>query len=461
MAQGPTIHKRVVGGPPSDLPERPLEYPGKPLSRRFDPLEQTRKFEETKSESPDKVARTAPFKPVSSINFPDKDIHIAPVSNMRPRGLQPVALGGTLLLPVGGSGLYDLSDDIRRPLEARLDRVTGLPKKAPPEISPKPENKLYPKPKTPETGKSTSAEALHSELENVKKLAREEISKREGETQVPETPNAAAPVQPTPQPTVIAEPSQNPIVETPLQEPQAEPTKTVTPITHVPIPTTEPVQIPQGIEPPQTIKQPETPPQPTTKPEEETRRLLTEAEKLEKQLSHLREGITASVQQSQEKVQEPPTPPIPDPHVSQIEQLVTEKTQLETKVSELSNTYNEELQRRRGVERQLETAAKDFDRKLQHIQIEKTNLLGRLKKIEEQGSEIAQGKIKEEQLIQEVSGLKSQLASVEKERDESNSRLQKLESLVKEIGSKEQQEKARKSNGRKRHEGRGGSDKSD
>jgi hypothetical protein len=50
MPDGPVIPKRVmVGAPPSDLPDEPLSYPGKPLAHRFLPTEKARRVEEERS----------------------------------------------------------------------------------------------------------------------------------------------------------------------------------------------------------------------------------------------------------------------------------------------------------------------------------------------------------------------------------------------------------------------------
>ncbi len=435
MAQGPVVPKRtLVGGPPSGLPDKPLEYPGKPLSRRFNPLEQTRKFEEPKPDSPNKMAVSTPFTPVSSIPFPDKNVHIAPVSNMQPRGLQPVGIRGTVLLPVGGSGLYDLSDEISGPLEARLGRVTEVPKKPLPEISPQPEKQFYPRKPSALARPTVTPEILNTELENLRKIAREELAKREGRDQPATPPITSTPVQPLIQ---VSQPAEQPkTAPTPTQilENQAVPT---VPETAVPLPPPQQVQKPPLVSEP--TSQVAIPSQPLSKPEEETQRLLAEAEKLETQLSQLREGITTSVQVAQETKEAAEAKQVPDQHPAQIDNLEAEKTRLQTQVNSLETSSNEELQKRRSLEGALETQASDFKRQLQHTQIEKTNFLGRIKKLEEQGPQLEKQQAQEKKHLQEISDLKSQVADTLKERDKAYARLQKLEALVKEIGSKERE----------------------
>jgi hypothetical protein len=438
MAQGPVVQKRVmVGGPPSDLPDKPLEYPGKPLSRRYNPLDQTRKFEEAKPDSPNKMAVSTPFKPVSSIPFPDKNVHIAPVSNMQPRGLQPVGLRGSLLLPVGGAGLYDLSDEIRGPLEARLDRVTSVPRKPLPEISPQPEGQLFPKKPSAPTQATVTSEALHTELENLKTLARKELAQREGAVVQPVPPSSVAAATSTTQIPQTTVPPQTAPAPTSSLEAQAQPVEPVAPKKIEPLPPTQPAQREPGVA--QPVAAPVIPSQPAPKPEEETQRLLGEAEKLESQLSQLREGITTNITEAEASKEVGKE--LAQRYEAQIGKLTSEKNNLQKRFDELSNSYNGEVQKRRDIERQLETQTKDFGTQLQHIQIEKTNLLGQIKNLEEKSGELAESQTQEERRIQEITLLKSQVARAEKGRDEANARLQKLEAWVKELGIREREEK--------------------
>src|SRR4030042_3938830 len=129
-AEGPVVHKRfLVGGPPSDLPDDRLSYPGKPLTHRFIPTESIRRVEVARAPDQPKLATDIPFKPVASVGYPDKKIHLAPVSNIRSRGLQPPALSGTVTLPAGAAKVFELSDDLRRPLETRFGRLATPPEK--------------------------------------------------------------------------------------------------------------------------------------------------------------------------------------------------------------------------------------------------------------------------------------------------------------------------------------------
>jgi hypothetical protein len=440
MAQGPVVQKRVmVGGPPSDLPDKPLEYPGKPLSRRYNPLDQTRKFEEAKPDSPNKVAVSTPFKPVSSIPFPDKNVHIAPVSNMQPRGLQPVGLRGSLLLPVGGAGLYDLSDEIRGPLEARLDRVTNVPRKPLPEISPQSEKQLFPKKPSAPTQAAVAPETLHTELENLKTLARKELAQREGAVVQHVPPSSVAATISTTQVPQTTMPPQTEDVRTPILETQVQAVEPVTPKKVEPLP---PIQPPQReLEVAQPVAAPVVPSQPAPKPEEETQRLLGEAQKLESQLSQLREGITTNIMEAESSKEAGKE--LAQRYDAQIGKLTLENNNLQKRFAELSNSYNEEVQKKHNIERQLETQTKDFGTQLQHIQIEKTNLLGQIKNLEEKSGEFAESQAQEKRQIQEITLLKSQVARAEKERDEANARLQKLEGWVKELGIREREERGK------------------
>ena len=469
MEQGPFIRRRTaVGGPPSDLPEQPLLYPGKPLTRRFIPSNQSRKFEEDNSDDENKVAKSSPFTPVVSIGFTDKSVHIGPVVNEYPRSLTPIALSGRLLLPTPGAGIFELPDDIRRPLEARIGRLTtGVGK-------PAASTATSTDTKTTQTQPVESAEApqasvetanLNTELEKLREVARQELSKRQGRNQLQE-----------------ALPSGATNLTTALKTPPTQ--ETVTEI--IPeVPTTE---TPESISP---------------KPEDETQKLLSEAEKLEAELSKLHSVIPTTEPAPETKEPLPPIPtpqhpppPVPavpvqtkDEHLDQIDQLTTEKdelsaqaaelrsyneesasrvSQLNTEKNELSNklaqisssaeeqlnrirqleaeentlsakftelesAYQEEIQKKQGLENQIKTLTQDFDRQSTQMAIEKTNLFDEVQKLRKGATEASQTREENEK---ELTRLKSELTTTQTQRDNAKEQVKNIDSLLRELGSK-------------------------
>ncbi|OGY27270.1 MAG: hypothetical protein A2Z42_00210 [Candidatus Woykebacteria bacterium RBG_19FT_COMBO_43_10] len=469
MEQGPIIRRRTaVGGPPSDLPEQPLLYPGTPLTRRFIPATQTRKFEEANSDDENKVAKSSPFTPVVSIGFADKSVHIGPVVNEYPRSLTPVALSGRLLLPARGAGIFELPDDIRRPLEARIGRLTtGMGK-------PAASTATSTGTKTTPTQPVESAEApqasvetanLNTELEKLREVARQELSKRQGRGQLQE----ALPAVVTNLPTAPQEsPTQETVTEIISEVPTAETTEKISP-----------------------------------KPEDETQKLLSEAEKLEAELSKLQSVIPTTEPAPETKEPLPPIPilqhpppsvpavpgPTKDEHLDQIDQLTTEKnelsaqaaelrsskeegashiSQLNAEINELSNklaqisssdeerlnrvrqleaekntlsakfaelesAYQEEIQKKQGLENQIKTLTQDFDRQSTQMTIEKTNLFDEVQKLRKGAAEASQSLEENEK---ELSRLNSELTTTQTQRDTAKEQVKNIDSLLRELGSK-------------------------
>jgi len=469
MEQGPFIRRRTaVGGPPSDLPEQPLLYPGTPLTRRFIPPTQARKFEEDNSDDENKVAKSSPFTPVVSIGFADKSVHIGPVVNEYPRSLTPVALSGRLLLPARGAGIFELPDDIRRPLEVRIGRLTtGVGKPAASTATSTDTKTTQPQPLETAEAPQASVETanLNTELEKLRETARQELSKRQGRNQLQE----ALPAVVNNLPTAPQEP--------PTQE-------TVTEITSE-VPTTE---TPENISP---------------KPEDETQKLLSEAEKLEAELSKLHSVIptTEPPPDTKESLPPIPTPQHPPPSVpavlvqtkdehldkldrltteknelsaqvaelgssneeraSRITQLTTEKNELSDKLSQLSTSneeqlnrirqledekntlsakfvelesaHQEEIQKRQGLENQIETLTQDFNRQSTQMTIEKTNLFDEVQKLRKGATEASHTREENEK---ELSRLNSELTTTQTQRDTAKEQVKHIDSLLRELGSK-------------------------
>jgi hypothetical protein len=392
-SEGPVVHKRIlVGGPPSDLPDKPLVYPGKPLAHRFLPTEQVRRVEQAKFSEQPRLATATPFKPVAQVAYPDKNIYLAPVSNVRSRNIQPTALRGTVTLPVSSAGVFEISEELRRPLEARLDsarqarleRLSAPPEK---EAPPSPETKNFVPAKLAQEAAPSPIESTRTELERLKELAIKELSARQSLE-----PPKPLPAKEAPSPT-LSEPGSK----------FAFPIKEAAPEINLAVRSEGAVEVGTDAE---------------------TRRLLSEAERLEAELANLHQGILPKGE-----VAEAPAKAV-DEHLAQINQLVSDKTQLLKKVNELTTAYNEEVTKWRASETRLETLTRDFDRQLQEIRIEKTNLTDQLKTIQGESGDWQQKQSQFEKQTEELANLRSQLAVVGGERDDAKEHLKKLEALI-------------------------------
>src|SRR3990170_1171465 len=131
--------------------------------------------EEQIGKSPDYIASEHNFKPVASVRFPDKNIHVVPLSNTKVRGVTPVGLSGSVTLPVRGERVFDLGEGIREPLEKRLGRLleNATTKIAGP-------TDLGQNASTQETSNSNAA-YVKTELDKLRELAKQELSKRQGQ----------------------------------------------------------------------------------------------------------------------------------------------------------------------------------------------------------------------------------------------------------------------------------------
>ncbi|MCH7541796.1 hypothetical protein IH981_03450 [Patescibacteria group bacterium] len=442
MARGPTFRKRTtLGGPPTDLPEQPLVYPGKPLAHRYTPTETSRRFEEPISSDQNKLAGDTPFTPVASINFIDKNIHIGPIGNEHPRSLTPIALSGRVLLPRRGAGIFELPEEIRGPLEARIGRLSPTAVIPDPQATtPSMEAAALPQQEAdaPATQQTTNTRGVHTELEKLRELARQELAKRQSADQTqPSTPPLTSQI--STQPVISSEQSSQP-VESPTVEKTPE-TRVFQSQTSIPS-KSEAAKI-------------------SPKPEDETLKLLSEAKKLEAELSKLSSGVSTIQGHNEEVVPLPkpplnqhPKPPTPPPdgqkkdwHLDRIDQEVSEKSELSKKVSELNSSYEEGLKRvNQLVSEKSELSKKVSDLKSSYEEeLNRTNQLvsekeGLTKKVsdlessnKEQVARISQLVSEKEELTKKVSDLESsnkeQVARISQLVSEKNSLYKKIVEL--------------------------------
>ena len=379
-----------------------------------------------------------------------------------------MALSGRLLLPARGAGIFELPEDIRRPLEARVGRLTsGLGKPAASTATSTGTNTTQTQPVESAEAPQSSVETanLNTELDKLREVARKELSKRQGRDQLEEVLPVTMPDRP-----VVPK-------EAPAQEAGVEAAPEA--------PTTE---APEKISP---------------KPEDETQKLLSEAEKLEAELSKLHSVMptTEPTQDTREPLPPIPTPQYPpatvpatpvqpkDEHLDQIDQLTTEKNELSSQVAELDSSnensasrlsqltieknelsdklaelstsnkeylsgigqleaekntlsakfaelesaHQEEIQKRQGLENQIKTLTQDFDRQSTQVAIEKTNLFDEVQKLRKGALESSQTR---EETEKELSRLQSELVTTQTQRDTAKEQVKHIDSLLRELGSK-------------------------
>src|SRR4030042_4122060 len=159
----------------SDLPEKAPPYPGEALAGRS-----PKRLVEEQKTGDLKLASATPFKPVASINYPEKNIYVAPLNNVQPsRGLNPVGSRGVVSLPIQGERVFEIEDAIRKPVEARIEKLLSQ-YESPPVEQVKP---LLPPQGPPPVGTGETTEQAKTELENIKEAVRNELLKKGGKDQ--------------------------------------------------------------------------------------------------------------------------------------------------------------------------------------------------------------------------------------------------------------------------------------
>ncbi|MEX0622079.1 MAG: hypothetical protein WD187_03805 [Candidatus Woykebacteria bacterium] len=327
MAEGPVVHRRIqAGGPPSDLPDKALYYPGKPLSHRYQPTEKTRRFEVPRPSDQPKLAGVSSLPPIASVRYPDKDVYLSPVSNMRPRNLQPLATSGRVTVPGPGAATHEISEELRQPLEKRVARLVDQSKNP---SRPPPQETVKLATDTETAQPAAPREQIVTELENLKKSAAQELAKRSGQQIAPSNTTTPAPSVPVPtKPTTTAEPAPS----TPLSANTPAPTVT----------------------------------------DEGTKQLLSQAEQLESELSKLRQGIIEKREESEkERVKIKQTE---EQHEAQIQQLVGDRASLSKRINELTAAHSEELNQRKELESNIEGLTADYEQRLSRLRTEKDEL---------------------------------------------------------------------------------------
>jgi hypothetical protein len=92
-----------------------------------------------------KIASEVSFKPIVTIQMPDKSVYVKPVSNVRLRSLHRLpTLGGTITLPIRGERVIQLPDFVQKQLQSLATMAALNPKPAPPPPNLSPSKPLVP-----------------------------------------------------------------------------------------------------------------------------------------------------------------------------------------------------------------------------------------------------------------------------------------------------------------------------
>ena len=385
MADDTTDYIKSISNIPTDIPEGPTIYPGKPVGQPGGPYQRKSVVEEEMGKSPDYIAGEHNFKPVASVRFPDKNIHVVPLSNTKVRGVTPVGLSGSVTLPVRGERVFDLGDGIREPLEKRLGRLleSATTKIAGP-------TDLGQNASVQEASNSNAA-YVKTELDKLRELAKQELSKRQGQGRLEIRP-----------------------LNTHLGSVVADQTRPTPPVA-VPTPTHTPTTTNEG------------------PANEATSELMDEAQQLEEELQGLQQNLLSLTTPAQQKAA-PITQPV-SPQPDQVTRLLTDRAELINKINELALAYQQEEVLRKKAESKLYSVTSEFNIRLARLQSERDDLQKRVLAVEKsQADQVKSVSATLPENPAQVEFLKQQLASSDNERAGMRLQIQRLEALVQELG---------------------------
>ncbi len=378
-----------------------IGHPGKALTHRYQPP-QTPGQVGGQPSTP--LASNVNFKPITTINYQDEDIHVRPVNNTTQRHMSPLPINGTFKLPIRGERVFQVSDDFQRQLQKRVGNIldpykdSPLPKPVPHVVT------KVPKPPVP----TDIAQPL-----NVQPLPFSIKPK-------PYVPPLAP---------VLAPPQSKEVAVKPVEITQAPP-KTV------PIPPIEPPKLPvvEEIKKKETIPEAEgQPEQDKHKVEEEPKantRMLETLTKLKDQLSI--ETLQKNV--SQERIGE-----LSDKYQSQIVGLIEENKKTIIQFEELKNKLDQQTKSRIAAENRISTATNPLITQINKLKIERDGLLGQ---VNEDKRNLSASKNREQILASsnvEITQLKAKLAQVENEKINVENKAIKYEGLINDLSNKSTQ----------------------
>ena len=360
-----------------------VTHPGKPLSHRYQVPQNPRQVVESQQQST-RLASDINFKPITTINYQDKNIHVKPINNTTQRHMSPLPINGSFKLPIRGERVFQVSADFQRQLQKRVSNIVDPYKDSP---SPKP------------------------------------------------VPHIVTKVPKPPAPTDIAQPLN-------VQPPpfSIKPKTYVPPIPPVPTPPQppkevekKPIEVAPAPQEPMTIQTPE-PTKPTVveeiKKEEEPKSdtaMFETLNKLKEQLSL--ETLQKNV--SQERIGE-----LSDNYQSQVVKLIGENKKTINQIEELKNKLVQETKNRIAAENRISTATNPLITQINKLKIERDGLLGQIKEDE---NNLAASKQREQILVSsnvEITQLKAKLAQVENEKINVENKAIKYESLINDLRNK-------------------------
>ena len=383
-----------------------IGHPGKALTHRYQPPQDPGQVGGQPSTP---LASNINFKPITTINYQDKDIHVKPINNTTQRHMSPLPINGSFKLPIRGERVFQVSADFQRQLQKRVGNIVDPYKDSPlPKPVPHVVTKV-PKPPVPtDTAQPLNVQPLPFSI------------KPKPKPYVP-PPVPAAPPQPKEvavKPVELAQTIQKTVGIQPVEPPVVEEVK-------------KEEAVPKAEEQPEDKHKVEGGSAEKRKeaPQADTKMLET-LTKLKDQLST--ETLQKNV--SQERIGE-----LSDNYQSQIVGLIEENKKTIIQIEELKNKLDQETKNRIAAENRISTATNPLITQINKLKIERDGLLGQVK---EDKSELSASKNREQILASsnvEITQLKAKLAQVENEKMNVENKAIKYEGLINDLRNKSTQ----------------------
>lgn len=405
---------------PKDSTGTKPTHPGKVLTHRFLPGEATRQVVEPASRHTNHVAGEINFSPVTTLNFPEHNVYVKPIKNINPRKISPLPLEGPLKLPIRGERVFDISSDFQRQLQKRLGTVMNPYKLS---LEPVPITTI-PRPPTDQGITSTPLKVQPPPFTEKPKIAPPIPTAKPAQTTTPapitKPTQPPTPATPVVQKVVTAQPKPaeavEPTIATLVREELPPPKQIVSP----PLPQRESLASSksQTTTPTDTTKAPALD---RTKDEDNYSEILT---KMKEQLS--KEVVAKTV--TQERITE-----LMDKYQSQIAKIIQEKSQLSTQLRDLNAKLSQEMKTRITSENRITVATNQLRIEINRLKIERDGLLGQIKNSQNQLMIAKEQQTKASSANVEITQLKAKLAQVEKEKQDTESKVLKYENFINEL----------------------------
>lgn len=385
-----------------------VTHPGKALTRRYQAPQSPGQMVESQQQS-SHLASDVNFKPITTISYQDKNIHVRPINNTAQRHMSPLPINGSFKLPIRGERVFQVSADFQRQLQKRVGNIIDPYKDSPfPKQVPHVVTKV-PKPPVP----TDIAQPLN--------------------------------VQPLP---FSIKPKPKPYVPLPQSIPTPQPPKEVTvrPVETVQV-TLKPIEFQPSKTPKpavvEEIKKEEIIPKAEVLPEEDKHKVEERSvEKREREepkadtemletLNKLKEQLSLETLQknvSQERIGE-----LSNNYQSQVVKLIEENKKTINQIQELKNKLDQETKSRIAAENRISTATNPLITQINKLKIERDGLLGQVKEDENKLSAFKQRDQTLASSNVEITRLKAKIAQVENEKINVENKAIKYEGLINDL----------------------------